>query len=95
MFTRETTSKSNLIYQELKLLLRFLQKSSDEQIEQGEEREKFPFKSHIIHIISSMAKGSGFEVVSPAFYIYILYLFVHFSPLCAKKVDITKVAFQK
>ena len=45
--------------QELKLLLTFLQNESNQ--EEDDDRTAFPFKSHIIHIISSMAKGSGFE----------------------------------
>lgn len=37
-----------------------LQKHPDE--DDGSESSRFPYKSHVIHVISSMAKNDGFDV---------------------------------
>ena len=49
----ETLGQHSLAAEELKLLLQLLQ-------DQGGE-EEFPYKSHVIHIISTIAKGDGYE----------------------------------
>ncbi|XP_023343492.1 uncharacterized protein LOC111712961 [Eurytemora carolleeae] len=43
---------------ELKLLIRFL--ITQDEDDEEEEAVQFPYKSHIIHILSSMAKGKYF-----------------------------------
>eukprot|EP00095_Tigriopus_kingsejongensis_P009861 snap_masked-scaffold853_size88743-processed-gene-0.4 protein:Tk09861 transcript:snap_masked-scaffold853_size88743-processed-gene-0.4-mRNA-1 annotation:"neurobeachin-like protein 1 isoform x3" len=45
---------------ELKHLIALLDQKPDE--EDGEDKEKFPYKSHVIHVISSMAKSDGYDV---------------------------------
>ncbi len=52
----EVLGQHSLTASELKLLLQLLQQ---QQLEEGEE-EGFPYKSQIIHIISSIARGDGF-----------------------------------
>jgi hypothetical protein len=53
----EVLGQHSLTAAELKLLLQLLQQQ--QQLEEGEE-EGFPYKSQIIHIISSIARGDGF-----------------------------------
>ena len=53
---------------ELKQLIGLLQdkdfenQDSNNQLVGVKFPQKFPYKSHVIHVISSMARGSGFEV---------------------------------
>ena len=53
----EALGQHSLTAAELKLLLQLLQQQ--QQLE--EERSEFPYKSQIIHIISSIARGDGFQ----------------------------------
>ena len=50
----ETLGQHSVSAEELKLLLQLLQSG-------GEEEEEFPYRSHVIHIISTIAKGDGYE----------------------------------
>ena len=54
----EALGQHSLTAAELKLLLQLLQQ---QQLEEEEERSEFPYKSQIIHIISSIARGDGFQ----------------------------------
>ncbi len=54
----EVLGQHSLTAAELKLLLQLLQQ---QQLEEGEEEQGFPYKSQIIHIISSIARGDGFS----------------------------------
>ena len=64
----ETLGQHSISPFELKQLIGLLQ--DKENIEDNQEQSnsafkrhrKFPYKSHVIHVISSMARGSGFEV---------------------------------
>jgi len=51
----EMLGQHSLTAAELKLLLQLLQPQLEE------EGEEFPYKSQIIHIISSIARGDGFQ----------------------------------
>ena len=54
----EALGQHSLTAAELKLLLQLLQQ---QQLEEEEERSEFPYQSQIIHIISSIARGDGFQ----------------------------------
>ena len=54
----EVLGQHSITAAELKLLLQLLQQQ--QQLEEGGEEEGFPYKSQIIHIISSIARGDGF-----------------------------------
>ena len=49
---------------ELKQLIMLLQKHPDEDDDDDDDQSgsRFPYKSHVIHVISSMAKNDGFDV---------------------------------
>ena len=68
----ETLGQHSISPYELKQLIGLLQDKEDgEDSKDGKaqsssafttHQRKFPYKSHVIHVISSMARGSGFEI---------------------------------
>eukprot|EP00090_Calanus_glacialis_P023550 TRINITY_DN363_c0_g1_i1.p1 TRINITY_DN363_c0_g1~~TRINITY_DN363_c0_g1_i1.p1 ORF type:complete len:2732 (-),score=430.45 TRINITY_DN363_c0_g1_i1:184-7587(-) len=54
----EILGQHSLSAEEMKILIKLLQNGSQEN---EDDVAQFPYKSHIIHIISSIAKGDGFE----------------------------------
>ena len=60
----ETLGQHSISPYELKQLIGLLQDKTEEKVDVSEpsRTQSFPYKSHVIHVISSMARGSGFEV---------------------------------
>jgi predicted nucleic acid-binding protein len=56
----ETLGQHSITAAELKLFLQLLQQQQQDW-EQEQQLEQFPYKSQIIHIISSIARGDGFQ----------------------------------
>ena len=60
----ESLGQQSLTADEMKLLIRLLQNKTDQDQGAGDIHDnttEFPYKSHVIHIISSIAKGDGYE----------------------------------
>ena len=55
----ESLGQHSLTAEEMKSLIKLLQNKSDDSY--CDNTTEFPYKSHVIHIISSIAKGDGFE----------------------------------
>ena len=57
----ESLGQHSLAADEMKILLQLLQNRPRDGAPYGDNTTEFPYKSHVIHIISSIAKGDGFE----------------------------------
>ena len=56
----ESLGQHSLSSSEMKILIKLLQNKPEDGLYPDHTTE-FPYKSHVIHIISSIAKGDGFE----------------------------------
>ena len=57
----ESLGQHSLEAEEMKILIQLLQNRPEDGAPFGDNTTEFPYKSHVIHIISSIAKGDGFE----------------------------------
>ena len=57
----ESLGQHSLVADEMKILIKLLQNRPGDGAPYGDNTTEFPYKSHVIHIISSIAKGDGFE----------------------------------
>ena len=57
----ESLGQHSLEADEMKILIQLLQNRPEDGAPFGDNTTEFPYKSHVIHIISSIAKGDGFE----------------------------------
>ena len=58
----ERLGQHSLSADEMKILIKLLQNNPGDGAPYGDNTTEFPYKSHVIHIISSIAKGNGFEI---------------------------------
>ena len=81
----ESLGQHSLEAEEMKILIQLLQNRPEDGAPFGDNTTEFPYKSHVIHIISSIAKGDGFETCRNYFDIQV----GHYSSLNIKCIQCT------